>query len=659
MNKAAAWLKKAFGLDHQSSYVKDYFYAANMRSSIYMCAIIIILETWMIVRTTYKIVIGEYTEPFAYYFQNYYQNYLLLLFTAILVLIFSIRFLRGKRDSRHIGRALRMFFCFICIYFGTIISINDYRKGEQILAFLTMIMYAVCMLIWKPLPGLTILTVSYAYFFWRLSQLPAHNTGEIGLTLASKINGFTMWLGSALFCFSNYNRILVQAHKDENLERMNAHLKEISVKDEMTGIHNMLYFRREAEKLLGYVTTDSDRIVYLFLDIENFKSYNEKYGFHAGNEYLAKFAKMIQDSFKGSLVSRYSDDHFVVLTSDDHCMEQIGKISEQIKRSQGEVNLELKVGAYKPEVGETDPSLACDRARFACNSIKKHFDRTFRFYDKTLEDQFQLKQYIVNHIDSAIENGHIKVFYQPVVSTKDSTVCGLEALARWDDPQYGLLPPGMFISILEEYRQIYKLDRCMIEQVCRDYADAVQNGKPFAPVSLNFSRLDFELCDIVGYLNEMTGKYGVPKEYIDVEITESALSDRQDLLPNALRNLRNIGYKVWLDDFGSGYSSLNVLKDYQFDVLKIDMQFLSGFGSNMNTVPILTNIILLARKLEMVSLTEGVETKEQFEFLRSVGCGRAQGYLFSKPVPLPELYRKFENGDLTIAPEFRHERQNA
>ncbi|MDD7516039.1 EAL domain-containing protein [Ruminococcus flavefaciens] len=312
------------------------------------------------------------------------------------------------------------------------------------------------------------------------------------------------------------------------------------------------------------------------------------------------------------------------------------------------MHLELKCGAYKPVGDEADISLACDRARFACNSIKKHYDRTLRLYDKSLEDKFHLKQYIVNNIDTAIENNYIKVYYQPIVSTIDGRICGLEALARWQDPNYGLLSPGAFIEILEEYRQIYKLDKYIIEAVCRDYRDSVDNDRPFFPVSLNFSRLDFELCDIVGYLCETVERYNVPKNFIDIEITESALTDQKDFLPNAIKELRSYGYKVWLDDFGSGYSSLNVLKDYQFDVLKIDMKFLSGFRNNEKTRPILENIVNLTKQLKMVSLTEGVETKEQFDFLGTIGCERAQGYLFSKPVPLEELRERIASGELSV-----------
>ena len=244
------------------------------------------------------------------------------------------------------------------------------------------------------------------------------------------------------------------------------------------------------------------------------------------------------------------------------------------------------------------------------------------------------------------------MYYQPVVSTKTGLICGLEALARWDDPHYGLLSPSAFIEILEEYRQIYKLDKYIIKMVCRDYREAADNNKPFAPVSVNFSRLDFELCDIVEYLCETVNEYNVPKEYIDIEITESALTDQQEFLPNALKNLRESGHKVWLDDFGSGYSSLNVLKDYHFDVLKIDMKFLSGFKNNEKTRPILKNIVNLTKQLNMVSLSEGVESKEQFEFLCNIGCDRAQGFLFSKPVPLTILREQIAAGHLSIDKSF-------
>ena len=652
MKKVMKWLTDGLGFEKQSKYVDEYFFRANMRASIYMSVVVIVIEIWMIIRLTNTIFANNLQGNFMHYFEKYYINYIVLLASGILMLSYSQAYIRGKTNNHILGQCIKWVFTFVCIYFGIKVSINDYSKGEQILTFLTMELFSMCLLTWKPITAFILSGGSYLYFFLRMNEMVAVNSGEVGTTLATQINFLTMWISTMMVCVANYNNTRLQAQKDENLEQINAYLSKISVEDELTGIHNMVYFRSESEKVLHYVVTDKDNLLFLFFDIENFKSYNEKYGFQAGNELLIKTAHMIDEAFTGSLVSRFSDDHFVVLTSVDGAQNKIGQLSGEIKKLQKEVHLELKCGAYKPTEDKADISQACDRARFACNSIKKHYDRTLRFYDKSLEDKFQLKQYIVNNIDTAIENGYIKVFYQPVVNTDDGSICGLEALARWQDPNYGLLPPGAFIDILEEYRQIYKLDMCMVEAVCKDYRESVDTGKPFVPVSLNFSRLDFELCDIVSYLCETVEKYNVPKEFIDVEITESALTDQQDFLPNAIKNLRSFGYKVWLDDFGSGYSSLNVLKDYFFDVLKIDMKFLTGFDSNEKTRPILENIVDLTKQLNMMSLTEGVETKSQFDFLANIGCNRAQGYLFSKPLPLEELREKINSGELKISKEY-------
>ena len=642
----------SLGFEKHSTYVRDYFDNVNMRKSIYMSAVIIVLELWMIIRLTLTIIREHLQDNLIYYFEKYYSNYIILLSMGCIMLFCAVRFLRGKLKNRAIIVITKCVFMVVCIYFGIKVSLNDYAKGEQILTFITMELFSLCLLTWRPVSAFIISGVSFLYFYFSIDKMVAVNTGDVGTTLATQINFFFMWISTMMVCIANYNGIRTQALKAENLQEINTYLSKLSVEDDLTGIHNMYYFRSEAEKLLNYVTTDRENIVFLFFDIENFKSYNEKYGFHSGNDLLIKIAHMIDDAFKGSLVSRFSDDHFVVLTNVDGAQNMIGQLSGEIKKLQKEVHLELKCGAYKPVDGEADVSLACDRARFACNSIKKHYDRTLRLYDKSLEDKFQLKHYIVNNIDNAIEKGYIKVFYQPIVLTENAEICGFEALARWQDPNYGLLSPASFIEILEEYRQIYKLDQYIIESVCKDYREAIENSQPFAPVSLNFSRLDFELCDIVGFLCDTIEKYNVPKEYIDVEITESALTDQQEFLPNAIKKLREVGCKVWLDDFGSGYSSLNVLKDYHFDVLKIDMKFLSSFSNNEKTRPILNNIVSLTKQLDMLSLTEGVETKEQFDFLASIGCNRAQGYLFSKPLPIDDIRAKIEKGDLKIASKY-------
>ena len=203
--------------------------------------------------------------------------------------------------------------------------------------------------------------------------------------------------------------------------------------------------------------------------------------------------------------------------------------------------------------------------------------------------------------------------------------------------------------MLEEYRLIHKLDRSIFESVCRDLREALDAGKPVVPVSLNFSRLDFELMDAVGELEDIVTKYDVPKDLIHVEVTESALTDNMLKLHEAMRRIKELGYALWLDDFGSGYSSLNVLKDYQFDVVKLDMSFLSNLEDSEKARTLIDCIVNMASRINMLTLTEGVETEAQAEFLNQVGCGRLQGYLFGKPIPKEELYERIDRGELIVS----------
>ena len=636
------------GFNKNSPYIRKFFFHENMKSSIYMSVMIIILEAWMIIRLTKIIIQQNLWDKFSYYFQNYYINYLVLITTGIVTLVFSSLSLKGKLKARQTGRFLLLSFSFICLCFGIKVALNDYSKGEQILVFATMCLYALCLLTWRPIITFFISSLSFLYMYFRMNSMIAVNTGNEGVTDATKINFFILWISIMMVCISSYNNTRSQAIKDENLLIANKNLKQLSITDDLTGIHNMVYFRQEAEN----INNNIEGKLFLFFDLENFKSYNEKYGFHEGNELLIKMANAMEEVFADSLVARYSDDHFVVLTKENGCIEAVNKLSECIDNLRRDIHLQLKCGAYRQKDGELDVSVACDRARFACNTLKKQFDHNFRMYDKDLEDMFTLRNYIVNNIDNAIANGYIKAYYQPLISSDNCCVCGFEALARWDDPYYGLLSPAVFIGTLEDCRQIHKLDLIMIENVCKDFQNARENCIPVVPVSLNFSRLDFELCDIVQYLDECSEKYNIPRDYLDVEITESALTESRDILLDVIAKLKSRGYSIWLDDFGSGYSSLNVLKDYEFDVMKIDMHFLKGFGNNEKTYKILETVVKLSGLLGMKSLTEGIETNEQMYFMRSIGCNKLQGFLFGKPAPFDKIIELIKSGELKISSEY-------
>ncbi len=245
------------------------------------------------------------------------------------------------------------------------------------------------------------------------------------------------------------------------------------------------------------------------------------------------------------------------------------------------------------------------------------------------------EQYILEHFDEALERRYIEAYCQPVIRIASGQICGMEALARWNDPVMGVLTPDKFIGVLERNRRIHELDSYIVRQVCERFPDA--GSEAFVPVSINLSRLDYELCDIFEVVDEAVRANKVLRSQLCIEITESVLNSNDALMRRYIRRFQRAGYQVWMDDFGSGYSSLNVLKDYHFDELKIDMAFLSDFGPRSKTI--LASVVNMAKQIGIQTLTEGVETEEQFEFLRNVGCEKAQGNLFGNAMPYGELPR--------------------
>ncbi len=266
---------------------------------------------------------------------------------------------------------------------------------------------------------------------------------------------------------------------------------------------------------------------------------------------------------------------------------------------------------------------------------------------KNVEDK-HIAEYVVNNIDVAIEKGWIKVYYQPVVRTLTKQLCGAESLARWIDPVHGFLSPDKFIGALEDSNQIHKLDSYIVEKVCMDISDRLRRGLDTVPVSVNFSNLDFENADMLKIVENAVEKHDIPRDYIHIEITESMIVSDAVLMKGVIEGFRSAGFEVWMDDFGSGYSSLNLLKDYQFDTIKMDMVFLSSFTDKSKAI--LTAAINMAKNIGIMTLAEGVETAEQVDFLYSIGCGKLQGYYYGKPMGLDEFFDHIAAMGITVEP---------
>ncbi len=626
-------VKYFLGLKSNSDYINDYFDNSNIRSSITVSSVVIILEIWMILSTFLTQLHKRSTE----WVIIHICCYTVLLISALILFIYAHLHLKKIIENSRIWKFIRIVFSLIALAFGIYISYLDYLKGEQFITLMTMTILVFCFIVWRPIDSILLLCISYGFFFYLCNR-------SIPSTYATKVNLIMVFLIIMMSAINSYSQKIKDAEKEEKLKHAHDILLKLSISDEVTGISNMNYFRSQSLDLMHKKDIDISKKLYLFLDIENFKIINRKYGFWEGNNYLRKFADILNEVFTDSIVAHFSNDNFVILTDDVDISDKINTVCQKMQNNDYDIKLGLKVGGYRPEDKDCLPFIACDHARYACNSIKKHYNINYCEYTQEMALSFQKKQYILNNFDNAIEKNYIKVYYQPVINAQTEKICGLEALARWDDPNIGFLSPVDFINTLEEYYQIHRLDMYIVEQVCKNLKLSKEQGLKILPVSLNFSRLDFDSLNLAEEVEKCLKKYEIDKKDIHIEVTESTLSENDEKLKDALKRFRSYGYALWLDDFGSGYSGLNVLKEYDFDMMKIDMKFLSNFSGNKKARQILKNIISMAKDLGMNTLTEGVETQEAYSFLKEMGCEQLQGYLFGKPMPKEELEEKLENG---------------
>ena len=409
--------------------------------------------------------------------------------------------------------------------------------------------------------------------------------------------------------------------------------------DSLTGLFNMSFFYQRVQQLLANPENRRLSISFLHFDIPNFKLYNERYGFRVGDELLCELAKVLHETFEGGLVARFSDDHFVVCAVGEN-EEVIGKVEQVYKKmllsEDPTMRVRIKAGIYYLEDRFAEAGLACDHARLACNSIKGRHNVYYCVYDKMLRERLRKQQYVVDHVDEALENDYIKVYYQPVIRCRTGEICGYEALVRWIDPAIGMLSPADFIETLEQFHLIHLVDSFVVRKVCEDYHELKEAKEPLVPFSVNLSRLDFELTNVFDVVEKARAEFDVPVSMLDLEVTESAMNEQDNMLKKELEKLQERGYHIWMDDFGSGYSSLNTLTEYNFDVLKLDLVFLRSYGKNPRTGALLNYIVAGAKGMGLIPLCEGVETAEHYHFLQNIGCEKAQGYYFGKPLPLKE-----------------------
>ena len=424
--------------------------------------------------------------------------------------------------------------------------------------------------------------------------------------------------------------------------------------DSLTGLPGKNRFMKRASRLMELARLDprAQKLALVYVNVHNFNRYNMRNGSEKGNRFLVQMADVLRESFPNKLISRFTDDHFVVLTGLSSLKKQIPVISSRVRRFHDSHRMDVKFGVYPVEDRSVSVESACGMAQLACDSIKEIPDRHVCFYTKAMGEEQNLRNYVIDHFQEALEKRWIQVYFQPVARTISGTIASVEALSRWRDPEKGMISPGVFIPLLEDSRQIRKLDLYVLEEICRLYQQQLAEGKVVIPASFNLSRMDFFQESIFEDVEEIRKRYQVPRNMLYVEITESVFVHEGDVLHQEIQRFRQAGYEVWMDDFGSGYSSLNTLKNYSFDEIKIDMAFLSQFTEKSQNI--IKAIIRMAKKIGIHTLMEGVETREQAEFARSIGCELIQGYYYGRPMSFEELKQMYREKRWQVeTPELR------
>ena len=441
---------------------------------------------------------------------------------------------------------------------------------------------------------------------------------------------------------------VLEIEKDEYRDSLEERLKESILKgnyyDLLTGLSGMTHFFGFVEEERKKMLAAGGEPAFLYLNFSGMKFFNKEKGFVKGDELLKAFAARLSFVFGKEYCSRFGSDHFAVFTQEADLEKKINDLFVIWQEDNNGDYLPIRLGIYLNRMEPTDISSSYDRAKAACDAIPGTYYSTFRYYDTSMLISAEQQHYIISHLDQAISEKWIEVYYQPIIRSSSGRVCDEEALARWIDPEKGFLPPGEFIPVLENAKLAYKLDLYVLDRILEKLAYMEKEGFYLVPQSLNISRSDFEVCDIVDEIWKRVDAAGVDPEKITIEITESVIGNDLVIINRQIEKFQNLGFPVWMDDFGSGYSSLNVLQSIKFNLIKFDMIFMKKLDEGVNGKIILTEMMKLATSLGVDTICEGVETEEQVRFLQEIGCSKMQGYYFCKPVPLEKILERYKEG---------------
>lgn len=423
----------------------------------------------------------------------------------------------------------------------------------------------------------------------------------------------------------------------------NEKLKYQATRDDLTGLYNRAGFMEKAAELIS--AKEPGYYIMSCIDIEKFKIINDQYGTEKGDILLQKFAKKLNQVHHDEMgiCCRIAADNFAILYPKYMLDESNFADARQALRIPDESLPPIKyyVGRCQVDDKELTASSLYDRASIAKETIKGRYDVNVATYNESMRTTILRQQEITGQMNSALAEGQFEVWLQPQFNHVTGNLSGAEALVRWRHPEEGIISPAEFISIFESNGFIYEVDKFVWEETCKLLRKWLDQGLKPIPVSVNVSRYDVFRDDFIQIITGLIKKYDLPVELLCLEITESAFSESTDQIIDVVEQLVEYGFFVEIDDFGSGYSSLNTLKDVPAQVLKLDMRFLENDRNSQRGGSIIESIVRMAHWLGMSIIAEGVETTEQADFLNSIGCEKVQGFLYSRPIQVPEYEKLF------------------
>lgn len=442
------------------------------------------------------------------------------------------------------------------------------------------------------------------------------------------------------WCGAYSEEALEEASADANVS--SHHVKAFEI-NPLSGLPTMTYFCMRVDELLTNLVDMDAMPVVGYFKLNMLKEYNDEFGYQQGDLLIADAGKALKDAFPYRLVGHITAGQFCFFCYLKEALEGIEQLLDRINREHPEFEIRGKAGVAE-YTGKESATELLDLARIAQRSILNRPDVVCCEYNLDLDEELRFRQYIVNHLDEAIHEEWLQVYYQPIVRADTELICCEEALSRWNDPERGFLMPARFIPPLEENGLMYKLNLAVVDRVLKDCRRREDLGIPVVPVSVNLSRNDFLQCDMVKEIASRVEEAGYKPDILRIEITESAFVANQEMLGREVKRFRDLGFKVWMDDFGSEYSTLNLLQDLDFNLVKIDMKFMKNLAVGEKNHIIVSNAIRMIRELGSGTLMEGVETREQERLLQDMGCGLLQGYLFNKPRSFDRIMDEVRNG---------------